>query len=62
MPFGIGKRSCIGQNFALLEAKVIVAMLIRRYDFTLSPGQKIVPESTFTLRPKYGISMRVSRH
>lgn len=35
MPFSLGKRNCIGQNLALLELRVIVANLVRYYDFEL---------------------------
>ncbi|CAF3809169.1 unnamed protein product [Rotaria sp. Silwood1] len=53
-------RSCIGQNFAMLEAKIMLALIIRRFRFELEPGQKLVPEIIVTMRPKYGMWMRVS--
>jgi cytochrome P450 len=40
MPFSLGKRSCIGQNLAMLELRVILANIIRNFDFQLvgEPG------------------------
>ncbi|CAF4927477.1 unnamed protein product [Rotaria sp. Silwood1] len=52
-------RSCVGQNFAMLEAKIMLALMIRRFHFELEPGQKLVPEIVVTMRPKYGMWMRV---
>jgi cytochrome P450 len=61
LPFAAGSRSCIGQNFALLEAKIMLAMFIQRCNFHLVPGQKIVPDFKITMRPKYGLWLKVSR-
>jgi cytochrome P450 len=55
LPFAAGPRNCIGQNFALLEAKIMLAMFIQRCTFELVPGQKIVPDVKITMRPKYGL-------
>ena len=56
-PFGGGPRICIGNNFALMEAQLLLATLAQRYRFTLVPQRPVVPEATVTLRPKYGIQM-----
>ncbi|CAF3508753.1 unnamed protein product [Adineta steineri] len=60
LPFSAGPRSCIGQNFAMLEAKVMLAMMIKQFRFQLVPGQKHVPEILITMRPKYGMWMKLS--
>ncbi|CAK0783443.1 hypothetical protein CVIRNUC_006642 [Coccomyxa viridis] len=39
MPFGDGTRVCVGQRLALMEAKVALAHVFRRFSFKLSPGQ-----------------------
>ncbi|CAF4815755.1 unnamed protein product, partial [Rotaria sp. Silwood2] len=39
-----GPHNCIGQNFSLLEAKVILALLVQRCNFEIEAGQKIVPD------------------
>ena len=58
-PFGGGTRTCIGEQFALLESVSILAMVLSRFRFQLEPGQKISLRPTITLRPKYGIRVRV---
>lgn len=51
MPFGLGKRNCVGQTMALLELKLVLANLLRRYEFELVASD-IVPEYEGTLKPK----------
>ncbi|WP_131822870.1 cytochrome P450, partial [Mycobacteroides chelonae] len=58
---GGGKRSCIGQGFAVMESVLITAMLSQRYVFDLVPGHPIEPEATLTLRPKFGLPMIARR-
>lgn len=60
-PFGGGARMCIGNSFALMEAQVVLATLAQRFEPELVPGQDIVPDATFTLRPKHGVRMRIRR-
>ncbi|XP_070843790.1 cholesterol 24-hydroxylase-like [Chaetodon trifascialis] len=60
-PFALGPRSCLGQNFAQMEAKVVMAKLLQRFDFTLQPGQTFDILDTLTLRPKSGVVCSV-RH
>ncbi|XP_034755371.1 cholesterol 24-hydroxylase isoform X5 [Etheostoma cragini] len=60
-PFAIGPRSCLGKNFAQMEAKVVMAKLLQRFDFPLVPGQTFDILDTGTLRPKSGVVCSV-RH
>jgi len=55
IPFGGGPRGCIGNQFAMLEAQLIVATIAQRYRIELVPNQDIRPEPLITLRPAPGI-------
>ena len=56
-PFGGGPRLCIGNNFALMEAKLVLATVAQRYRLELVPGHPVEPEPLVTLRPKHGLLM-----
>lgn len=59
-PFGLGPHMCIGMAFAQLETKLLLASILQRYTPTLVPGTHIVFQPLVTLRPKYGMPMRLS--
>lgn len=60
-PFGAGPRLCIGQQFAQMEAVLVLACLAKRFRFTLASDARLVPSPSVTLRPKYGVPMFVDR-
>jgi cytochrome P450 len=59
-PFIGGPRMCIGAQFALTEATLILACLAPRYELTPVPGHPVVPSASVTLRPRHGAPMRVT--
>jgi cytochrome P450 len=60
LPFGAGPRVCIGANFAMIEAVVIIATLVRAFRFQTVPGHKARPIARLTLRPAGGIPLLIS--
>ncbi|KAI0973388.1 cytochrome P450 46A1 [Xylaria arbuscula] len=60
-PFSYGPRSCTGQGLAMLEMTLTLATLLRRYDITPEPGFELEYLPSFTLKPKNGFPIRVTR-
>lgn len=54
LPFGAGPRYCIGAEFAMLEAKLVLAMTVQRWRLDPVPGQAFAPEAALTLRVRGG--------
>jgi len=61
IPFGGGPRICIGNNFAMQEACLILAAMVQKVRLSLVPGTDLTPDPLITLRPKYPILMRLTR-
>jgi cytochrome P450 len=54
-PFGAGTRVCIGEQFAMMEGVLLIAILARQWKFHLVPGQTVELWPQITLRPRHSI-------
>lgn len=61
IPFGLGPRVCVGAAFATIETALILARLVRRYDFETIDADKVRPFARLTTRPAVEIQMKVRR-
>lgn len=57
LPFGGGPRLCIGNQFALMEMQILLALLVRSFTIESVPNQRVDTHPLITLRPKKSISV-----
>jgi cytochrome P450 len=58
-PFGMGPRQCIGEAFAWMEGVLVLATFAQTWKMDLVAGHRVQAEPLFTLRPKYGMRMKI---
>jgi cytochrome P450 len=58
-PFGGGIRGCIGEPFAWIEGILIIATIAQKWTMRLLPSQRIKLDPAITLRPRYGMKMKL---
>jgi cytochrome P450 len=61
IPFGGGRRACVGASFAELETVLVLAAIARRYRLELTVRGIPAPSANITLRPGRGLPMRLLR-
>jgi cytochrome P450 len=61
IPFGGGRRACVGASFAELETVLVLATIARRYRLELTVRGLPAPRANITLRPGRGLPMRLLR-
>jgi cytochrome P450 len=59
LPFGLGGRRCIGEDFALLELRAVLARLLQHFDLELDPAHPVVARPQLTLKPAHGVRLRL---
>lgn len=58
-PFGAGPRMCIGSSFAMMEMKIVLAMMLQRFRFELAPAARVDRNVNITLSSRHGLPMRL---
>jgi cytochrome P450 len=59
-PFGGGPRVCIGNRFAMMEAKLVLASAVQRFRFDPAPETEVRLFPSVTLRPRGGVRLRIN--
>jgi cytochrome P450 len=60
-PFGGGPRLCIGNQFAMMEATLVLATMLQRFHYELLPDPAVVLRPVVTLRPAHGVPMKLHK-
>jgi cytochrome P450 len=61
LPFGGGPRMCIGEGFARMEARLLIAAIARAWRFEPDPDHVVELQPVITLRPRTGVRVRAVR-
>ena len=61
LPFGAGPRRCVGNQFAMMEGQLVLAMVAQRFRLESVPGRPVEPDPILTLRPRNGLPMVLVR-
>ena len=59
LPFGAGPRVCVGAQFALTEAALVLAMLMQRFEVTLEDTRPVLPRAIVTTQPDHPATFRL---
>lgn len=62
VPFGIGTRLCVGKNFAMVELKVVLALIVSKFSFSLSPSYKHSPAYNMIVEPGHGVYLLIQKN
>ncbi|KAK7410798.1 hypothetical protein VNO78_01899 [Psophocarpus tetragonolobus] len=61
VPFGLGTRLCLGKNFAMVQLKVVLALIISKFSFSLSPSYRHSPAYRMIVEPGHGVYLLIQK-
>lgn len=60
IPFGAGPRVCIGAGFAMAEAQIVLASLLKRFEVAMAGERPVIPRASITLGPDHEPDFRLT--
>ncbi|XP_050219771.1 cytochrome P450 714A1-like [Mercurialis annua] len=57
IPFGVGTRLCLGKNFAMIQLKIVLSLIVSKFTFTLSPNYHHSPTYRMIVEPEHGVQI-----
>src|SRR5262245_16521002 len=61
MPFGAGQRQCIGRDFSIMEAQIILALIAQRFTLRPASAEPATPRIGGTLKPKGRVAIELAK-
>ena len=61
LPFGLGTRLCLGKNFAMVQLKAVLSLIISNFSFSLSPSYRHAPAYRMIVEPGHGVYILIQK-